>query len=434
MQLANAEERFGELRARKLNIKAQRGVPATDMLETAAIWRDWETAALLRAAVPVSEFNYGGGYMGLEEFRALMSPFVRAEVDDIVAWGTSTLDNIGYFLTMAMHVGLADIHKPLKSCINGRPKVLVLEHSYDRWLKTLLKLGYQIVKVPRLENGDLDAEFVLHQMQDRAVVGMILTARLDNPTGHTHSEQVLRALIESKPAFRHFFIIEDDAYFTHTESGKPVEVFDLVAGAREADFSGQVIRHLGLSKVLSPGSSPVVWTSSCRKFLALWRAWAPDVRGIGTDKLTQRAAVQFFRGNPEHLIELMGKLGAMVAPKFHALHAAHEEHLAPLGGRLLSAGEGYFALHIGRNAERVHQLMAELGITLTPPGSTCPEMRYDGLRWDEDQGEFTPRFVLVDPDDAHTRLAITSQSPDDIRTVVEAMAVCEVIAQHETTP
>jgi DNA-binding transcriptional MocR family regulator len=134
---------------------------------------------------------------------------------------------------------------------------------------------------------------------------------------------------------------------------------------------------------------------------------------IGPDKLNQLRHVRFLK-DADGVTEHMRRHRAIIAPKFAAVAEILRSRLAPYGaGTWTDPKGGYFVTLTVRSgcAKRVIELAAAAGIAITPAGSTSP--------------------YRVDPDDAVIRIAPTFPSLADVRTAVDGLCTCVLLADAE---
>lgn len=134
---------------------------------------------------------------------------------------------------------------------------------------------------------------------------------------------------------------------------------------------------------------------------------------IGPDKVNQLAHAEFF-GDAAGVRAHMAKHRDIMAPKFAAVGAALEARLGSYDvARWNTPHGGYFVNLdvVPGTASRVVELAKEAGIALTPAGSSFPYGK--------------------DPKDENIRLAPSLPPLDEVRTAMEGVALCVLLAAAE---
>jgi DNA-binding transcriptional MocR family regulator len=136
-------------------------------------------------------------------------------------------------------------------------------------------------------------------------------------------------------------------------------------------------------------------------------------RTIGPDKINQLRHALLL-SSPDGVAELMDKHRAILAPKFEAVLEILERRLGGHGVATWSVPKGGYFINLDvveGTATRVVQLAKEAGIALTPAGSSFPYGK--------------------DPLDRNIRLAPSFPTIDELRTAMEGVAACVLLAAAE---
>ncbi len=235
--------------------------------------------------------------------------------------------------------------------------------------------------------------------------------KYSNPTGAVYSDataQRLAAMWTGAPDFRLFW---DNAYTVHHLTETRREVADILALCAAAGHPDRAFIFGSTSKITFAGSGLAFFASSPENLR--WYLARAALRTIGPDKLNQIRHVRFFR-DLAGLHRHMDGHRALLAPKFAAVTAALEKHLAGTGVADWTQPEGGYFISVDAmdgTAKQVVALAREAGVALTPAGSTWP------------QGQ--------DPQDRNLRLAPTFPPLEDVRTAAEGIALCILLAAVE---
>ena len=123
--------------------------------------------------------------------------------------------------------------------------------------------------------------------------------------------------------------------------------------------------------------------------------------------------VKYFK-NADGVYNKMREHASIIKPKFDAVLETLDRELSSLGiAKWNSPLGGYFiSLDVlDGTAKRVHSLMSELGVTLTPAGATLPYAR--------------------DPEDKNLRIAPTFPPIDELKAASEVLCLCVKLAALE---
>ncbi|HJM59156.1 MAG TPA: aminotransferase, partial [SAR86 cluster bacterium] len=129
---------------------------------------------------------------------------------------------------------------------------------------------------------------------------------------------------------------------------------------------------------------------------------------IGPDKLNQKRHIRFFEEN--ELLQHMRKHADLIKPKFELVQKwlSGQEY-----GSWTRPTGGYFVLLKTKPglAKRIISLASELGLKLTPAGSTHP--------------------YGVDPEDQYLRIAPTACSIEELDSAMEILVCCLGLANQD---
>ena len=200
-------------------------------------------------------------------------------------------------------------------------------------------------------------------------------------------------------------IFWDNAYAIHDfKDSEPLE--DIFSIAKEKGREDLVIGFGSTSKITYAGAGIgfiALSISNQESFMPFYSALK-----IGPDKLNQFRHVKFFQDNDlnSHMI----KHADLIRPKFELVLKWLDEQEY---GSWTKPDGGYFVLLKTEPglANRIVTLASELGLLLTPAGSTHP--------------------YGVDPDDQYIRIAPTACSLEELDKAMEALVCCLGLAYQE---
>ena len=390
---------FEELKARKLNLDLTRGKPASDQLNLS-------TAI---DAIEINDYSFDqldlrnyGLLKGLSECRELGSKILGCEKEYIWAGGNSSLTLMSQYLSYLCIQGIGD--GPWSS--EERVSILCPVPGYDRHFVLTENLGLNMIPVPLNGKGP-DLEAIRSNLEsDDSIRGIWCVPKHSNPTGETYSKTSIEGLIDvfskTKKKSRIFW---DNAYAVHDfEESEPLE--DIFSIAKEKGEEDLIIGFGSTSKITYAGAGIgfIVFSELNQDlFLPYYSASI-----IGPDKINQLRHIKFFQDND--LKQHMRKHAALIRPKFELVQKWLEGQSY---GSWTKPTGGYFVL-LKTNpglAKRIISLSSELGLKITPAGSTHP--------------------YGVDPQDEYIRLAPTACSIEELDAAMEVLVCCMGLAHQE---
>jgi DNA-binding transcriptional MocR family regulator len=172
--------------------------------------------------------------------------------------------------------------------------------------------------------------------------------------------------------------------------------------------------YASTSKITFAGAGVCFLGSSAENIA--WFLGLLGKRTIGPDKINQLRHAQYL-GDVEGVHRLMEKHRSILAPKFEAVLEILHDRLDGYDVATWSEPKGGYFVNldvVDGTAARVVQLCAEAGIALTPAGSSFP------------YGD--------DPRDRNIRIAPSFPSIDELRTAMDGLATCVLLAAAEQHP
>ena len=390
---------FEELKARKLNLDLTRGKPASDQLNLS-------TAI---DALEINDYSFDqldlrnyGLLKGLSECRELGSKILGCEKKYIWAGGNSSLTLMSQYLSYLCIQGIGD--GPWSS--EERVSILCPVPGYDRHFVLTENLGLNMIPVPLNGKGP-DLEAIRSSLEsDDSIRGIWCVPKHSNPTGETYSKDTIEGLIDIFSKTRNKSrIFWDNAYAVHDfEESEPLaDIFSIAKDKGEEDL---VIGFGSTSKITYAGAG-IGFIALSELNQALYLPYYSSLI-IGPDKMNQLRHVKFFQKND--LEQHMRKHADLIRPKFELVQKwlkgqSYGSWTKPTGGYfvLLKTNPGL--------AKRIISLSSELGLKITPAGSTHP--------------------YGVDPQDEYIRLAPTACSIEELDAAMEVLVCCMGLAHQE---
>ncbi|MFT3716298.1 MAG: aminotransferase class I/II-fold pyridoxal phosphate-dependent enzyme [Gordonia sp. (in: high G+C Gram-positive bacteria)] len=402
---ADLKKRYEALQAAGLNLDLTRGKPAPEQLDL----------SLPMLSLPGDDYrapdgtdcrNYGG-VKGLRDLREIFAELLAVPTDNILAEGNASLRIMHDITVFSILHGNVDSAKPW----GAEPiKFLCPAPGYDRHFGISERYGIEMVTVPMNPDGpdvDVCAKLVA---EDPSIKGMWVVPTFANPTGATITEDVARRLV-AMPAADDFRIYWDNAYAVHTVFGDtpdPLPILDLAA---QAGNPNRVYVFASTSKITFAGAGVSFFASSDANLD--WYTSNLSVATIGPDKINQLRHLKFLK-DADGVRTLMERHRALIAPKFTAVLDILEDRLseAKIASWTQPDGGYFISLDVlDGAAARTVALAKDAGIALTAAGATFPYRK--------------------DPDDRNIRLAPTFPSIDELKTAMDGVATCALLAATE---
>ena len=393
--------KFNSLKEKQLSIDITRGKPDKDQLDL--------SNAILDISIPTSSEdgadlrNYGEPF-GIKEARSLGSELLDAPLENILAGEQSSL--LLTYQTVLSNFLFAEPTpwKDLKS-----PKFICPVPGFDRHFMMLQDFGIEAVPIPLVEDGiDLQA-FENLLKKDKEFVGILCVPKHSNPSGEIYSDENLQNMFRIGSNFSDkFLFLFDHAYLIHdflpTPKQKPL--WEIVVNSNVQD---QTVITTSFSKVTFGGGGISFMATSGHSLELIKRVRTTMI--ICPDKLNQKRHVEFFKDS-EGVKAHMLKHAELVRPKFEIAYS-YLEKLDKSCGSFSRPTGGYFITYSTAKpiASQVVELCKEMGVLITPAGSTFPNN--------------------YDPDNSVIRLAPTYVSQDELKTAMEVFITAVELAHYE---
>lgn len=397
--IATLEEQTDEIRAQHLSLDMARGKPSPEQTALSYPMLDLLSSSSHLVDEGVAVDNYGSPD-GLPSARRLAAEILGVHPDMVIVSGSSSLNLMHDLVSHAYTHGVCGA-EPL--CRQGTIKWLCPVPGYDRHFKLTEYYGFENVAIPLGEDGpDMDMVEQLVE-NDSSVKGIWCVPKYANPSGVSYSDEVVRRFAALKPKAPDFRIYWDNAYIVHGFKEIDDELLNIFDAMCDAHTNNLVYEFGSTAKVTFPSSGMAFISASPDDLADIRSAFA--VERVSPEKMSQRAHTLFFH-NLDDVKAHMERHAALVRPRFDLVEKKLSEGLSELGiAQWTHPRGGYFVSFDGPqgSARRIVALMAELGVKLTPAGSTWPSGQ--------------------DPHDSNIRLAPTYPSLDELAQALDVFVV-----------
>ncbi|WP_182358996.1 aminotransferase class I/II-fold pyridoxal phosphate-dependent enzyme [Tomitella gaofuii] len=352
--------------------------------------------------------NYGG-VEGLPALRAIFGELLHVPTANIIAGGNASLEIMHDIIVFSLLKGTHDAPRPWSQ--EPGVKFLCPSPGYDRHFAICEQYGIEMIPVPMLEDGPDMHRVAGLVASDPSIRGMWAIPNYSNPTGAVYSEDVVRELVSMPAAAPDFRLFWDNAYAVHSLVGQPAPVFDVLGMAAEAGNPDRPYVFASTSKITFAGAGVGFFASSTANLE--WYLGLVGKKTIGPDKVNQLRHLKFF-GDADGVRAHMARHRELLAPKFRAVIEILDDRLGDNKAASWTTPEGGYFVSVDvadGTARRVIELAAEAGIALTAAGSAFPYKN--------------------DPTDSNIRLAPSYPSLGELRTAMDGVATCIVLAAVE---
>lgn len=397
-------QQYDELKARNLNLDLTRGKPSSEQLDFSNALLSLPGEGDYTDNTGVDVRNYGG-LTGIADIRELWAEALGIDPDNLIAGDSSSLNIMFDLISWSYIWGNNDSPRPWKD--EETVKWICPVPGYDRHFSITEHFGFEMVQVPMTPTGpDMDA--VEELVKDPQVKGMWTVPVFGNPTGVTFAPEVVEKLAAMETAAPDFRIVWDNAYAIHTLTGAQTDNPDVIALAEKHGNPNRFWYMSSTSKITLAGSGVAFFASSNANLE--WYASHASIRGIGPNKVNQLAHARLL-GDVQGLHTLMKQHAASLAPKFEAVVGILQDRLGEFGVTQWTEPEGGYFISLDvldGSATRVWELAKDAGITLTKAGASFPHG--------------------VDEKDQNIRLAPSLPPLDEVRTAMDGVATCVLLA------
>ncbi|CDG19571.1 aminotransferase class I/II-fold pyridoxal phosphate-dependent enzyme [Xenorhabdus doucetiae] len=403
-----AEKLWEEISKLNININMARGKPSPEQLELSSPMLEWNLICDFISDEKVDCRNYGEP-AGISEMRILLANILNIEKNNVIATGNSSLEIMYQVLAALMIHGPDDSSPPWSSY--EKISFICPVPGYDRHFKICEEMGINMISVPMRNNGpDID---IIEDLvsNDPSIKGIWCIPKYSNPTGVIYSSGVIKRLASLKSAAHDFRLFWDNAYVVHHLTNKEIEIDEIISICSSAGHPNRPYVFTSTSKITLPNSGIAAFASSESNIK--WWLERSAIRTVGPDKMNQLRHARFLESHEKVKI-LMARHREILAPKFSTIIKIFKEELnqfsianwsEPLGGYFIS-------LDVPNGcAKRTVELAANLGIELTPAGTTFPYGK--------------------DPQDGNIRIAPSFLSTDEVSLAARGIVTAILMAVSE---
>ena len=397
-------QQYDELKARNLNLDLTRGKPSSEQLDFSNALLSLPGEGDYTDNTGADVRNYGG-LTGIPDIRELWAEALGIDPDNLIAGDSSSLNIMFDLISWSYIWGNNDSPRPWKD--EETVKWICPVPGYDRHFSITEHFGFEMIRVPMTPTGpDMDA--VEELVKDPQVKGMWTVPIFGNPTGVTFAPEVVEKLAAMETAAPDFRIVWDNAYAIHSLTGAQTDNPDVIALAEKHGNPNRFWYMSSTSKITLAGSGVAFFASS--KANLEWYASHASIRGIGPNKVNQLAHARLL-GDVQGLHTLIKQHANSLAPKFEAVIGILQGRLGEYGVAQWTEPEGGYFISLDvldGSATRVWELAKDAGITLTKAGASFPHG--------------------VDENDQNIRLAPSLPPLDEVRTAMDGVATCVLLA------
>jgi aspartate/methionine/tyrosine aminotransferase len=400
-EYASVARDFSSLKSRGLQLNMARGKPGKEQL-------DMVSEGLFHVFAAPEDFVSGGvdcrnygELFGLASARRLFADVLGCKPEQVFMGGNASLQLMYDTISKAVTHGM--LHSPRPWCKEEHVKWLCPAPGYDRHFKVTESFGFELITIPMTADGP-DMDKVEEAVKDPAVKGMWNVPKYSNPQGIVYSAETIRRLASMKPAAPDFLLMWDNAYCIHELEGDFLPFPNILAECAEYGNADMVFEYASTSKITLPGAGVSCMAASEANLEYLKKLI--NVQIISYDKVNQQRHVLYLRDRA-HLLELMRRHAAILAPKFRTVTNALDQEIAPLEIASWTHPKGGYFVSLDAmpgTAKRTLALCKEAGVTMTGAGATFP--------------------YGVDPQDSNIRIAPSLPPVEELREAIAVLCVC----------
>lgn len=407
-ELTDLATEFQKLKKKGLNLDLTRGKPSPEQLElsSALLTIDITKADLEDYGIDVR--NYGG-LDGFAQAKALFSHLVDAPAEQTLLGGNSSLALMHDTIVRNLFFGNSDSQKPWQA--SSPVAFLCPVPGYDRHFAILEHYGIKMIPVAMTDEGPDLAQVEKLVAEDSRIKGMWCVPKYSNPTGTTYSEATVKRLAAMNCAAEDFRIFWDNAYSVHFLDKEPAPLLSILRACADAGNPNRPYVFASTSKITFAGAGVAVMAASPANIADIHRHL--KIQTIGPDKINIARHLKFFK-NAEGIKAHMARHARLIEPKFEAVSRVLAEDLAPCGVAQWTKPVGGYFISLDTMpgiARKAIAMAAEIGIKLTPAGSTYP--------------------YHDDPEDTNIRIAPTFPGVDDVEAAISGVCLCIRLASIE---
>lgn len=403
------EKEYAAVKAKNISLDMSRGKPAAQQLDLSMGIMDCLTSKdTLKAENGTDCRNYGV-LDGIPEAKRLMAGLMGVKSENVIVYGNASLTIMYDAISRAYTHGIMG-NTPW--CKLDKVKWLCPVPGYDRHFAITERFGFEMINIPMNDDGpDMDMVEKLVS-SDESIKGIWCVPKYSNPGGVVYSDETVKRFAALKPAAKDFRIFWDNAYCVHhLYPEKPAQILNIIEECEKAGNPDLVYEFSSTSKISFPGSGVAAFASSANNIADVKKQLT--VQTIGYDKINQLRHVKFFKDS-EGIKAHMVKHADIMRPKFEMVEEVFEKELGSKGiAKWTKPMGGYFISleTLEGTAKKIVAMCKEVGLVLTPAGSTHPYKN--------------------DPKDNTIRIAPSFPTVDELKDAAQILTLCVKLASVE---
>ena len=403
------EKEYAAVKAKNISLDMSRGKPAAQQLDLSMGIMDCLTSKdTLKAENGTDCRNYGV-LDGIPEAKRLMAGLMGVKSENVIVYGNASLTIMYDAISRAYTHGIMG-NTPW--CKLDKVKWLCPVPGYDRHFAITERFGFEMINIPMNDDGpDMDMVEKLVS-SDESIKGIWCVPKYSNPGGVVYSDETVKRFAALKPAAKDFRIFWDNAYCVHhLYPEKPAQILNIIEECEKAGNPDLVYEFSSTSKISFPGSGVAAFASSANNIADVKKQLT--VQTIGYDKINQLRHVKFFK-DAEGIKDHMVKHADIMRPKFEMVEEVFEKELGSKGiAKWTKPMGGYFISleTLEGTAKKIVAMCKEVGLVLTPAGSTHPYKN--------------------DPKDNTIRIAPSFPTVDELKDAAQILTLCVKLASVE---
>ena len=403
------EKEYSAVKAKNISLDMSRGKPAAQQIDLSMGIMDCLTSKdTLKAENGTDCRNYGV-LDGIPEAKRLMAGLMGVKSENVIVYGNSSLTIMYDAISRAYTHGIMG-NTPW--CKLDKVKWLCPVPGYDRHFAITERFGFEMINIPMNDDGpDMDMVEKLVS-SDESIKGIWCVPKYSNPGGVVYSDETVKRFAALKPAAKDFRIFWDNAYCVHhLYPEKPAQILNIIEECEKAGNPDLVYEFSSTSKISLPGSGVAAFASSANNIADVKKQLT--VQTIGYDKINQLRHVKFFK-DAEGIKAHMVKHADIMRPKFEMVEEVFEKELGSKGiAKWTKPMGGYFISleTLEGTAKKIVAMCKEVGLVLTPAGSTHPYKN--------------------DPKDNTIRIAPSFPTVDELKDAAQILTLCVKLASVE---
>lgn len=399
---------FQHLKKKGLKLDLTRGKPSPDQLELSSALLTIDITKADLAAYGTDIRNYGG-LDGFAKAKELFCHLVDAPAEQTILGGNSSLTLMHDTIVRNLLFGNCDSDKPWQ----GKSPVSFIcpVPGYDRHFSICEHYGIKMIPVAMTDEGPDMNQVKALVAKDASIKGMWCVPKYSNPTGITYSEATVRELAAMPCAAADFRIFWDNAYSVHFLKQEPAPLPSILSACQAAGNPNRAYVFASTSKITFAGAGVAVMAASEANVADIHRHL--KIQTIGPDKINIARHLKFFK-NIDGVKAHMARHAQLLEPKFEVVADILARELAPYGVASWTKPVGGYFISLDTMpgvARKAISMAAEIGIKLTPAGSTYP--------------------YKDDPEDRNIRIAPTFPDLESVKAAISGVCLCLRLASAE---